>query len=215
MVRNWKAAIANGLGLSLLVVSSVAFTQDTFAQQLERVRDVAQNRDGAQSEESDDTTAGLTIRASRLMGMNVRNAEGVGVGMVHDIVLDASSGRIRYLTLLYRESARAANKLFAVPFAAFTVRRSAETPNEYVLVLNVTRQRIEETQGFDEDNWPDFTDPNFSRELDRRYGIRRRVEIEEVERLKSAKDRATDVNAEIDRIAEDADLEVKPRQDRS
>ncbi|MCA9022523.1 MAG: hypothetical protein KDA74_20380, partial [Planctomycetaceae bacterium] len=63
----------------------------------------------------------------------------------------------------------------AVPFKAFELKQN---PEEQILVLNVTQQQLEGAQGFDEDNWPDFADPDFSKELHKRY----RIDIEHKDR---------------------------------
>ena len=40
-----------------------------------------------------------------------------------------------------------------------------------VLVLDVTKEQMNGAQGFDESNWPNFSDEKFSGELHRRYRI--------------------------------------------
>jgi hypothetical protein len=45
----------------------------------------------------------------------------------------------------------------------------------YVLVLNVTQHQLEGAEGFDENHWPDFADRKFTDDVDKRYGIDRRL----------------------------------------
>ena len=40
-----------------------------------------------------------------------------------------------------------------------------------ILVLDVTKEQMNGAQGFDEAHWPNFSDPNFSGDLHRRYGV--------------------------------------------
>ena len=87
----------------------------------------------------DEKTTGSNVRASQLIGMNIQNPEGEGVGEVHDIVVDANNGRVRYAAVTYGGLFGLGNKLFAVPFEAFEVRTQADDRHEYVLVLDVTQ----------------------------------------------------------------------------
>ena len=130
---------------------------------------------GAQIGVLDDQTSGANIRASQLIGMNIENSKGEGVGEVNDLVIDGNSGTVRYVAVTYGGLLGVGDKMFAVPFEAFKVRRQAGDRNDYVLTLNVTQQQLEGAQGFDQENWPNFADRNFTRELDRRYGIDRRA----------------------------------------
>lgn len=123
----------------------------------------------------DDKTPGATIRASQLMGQNIKNASGESVGEVKDFVLD-SSGKVRYVTVTYGGVIGIGSKWFAVPFEAFRVSRDPNDPNDkddYVLTLNVTQEQLDGAEGFDNDHWPDFADTKFTQDLDRRYKVDR------------------------------------------
>ena len=120
----------------------------------------------------DEETGGSLVRASQLMGMDIQNSQGEGVGEIEDLVID-SNGQIRYVAVTYGGFLGLGDKLFAVPFEAFQVRTEADDADEYVLTLDVTQQKLEGAQGFDQDNWPNFADRNFTSELDRRYGVDR------------------------------------------
>lgn len=119
----------------------------------------------------DSATRGPLFRASQLIGMGIQNNAGKNVGNINDLVLDASSGKIRYAAVTYGGFLGIGNKMFAVPFEAFKFQRDPNNAERSVLVLNVTEQQIEGAEGFDEENWPDFANANFTSDLDRRYGV--------------------------------------------
>jgi len=124
----------------------------------------------------DDKTKGASIRASQLMGQNIKNSNGDSVGEIKDLVIDAS-GKVRYAAVTYGGFLGLGSKLFAVPYEAFRVNQNPNDPNDrddYVLTLNVTKEQLDGAQGFDTDRWPDFADTKFTQELDRRYKIDRR-----------------------------------------
>jgi sporulation protein YlmC with PRC-barrel domain len=145
----------------------------------------------------DEHTSGSTIRASQLMGMNIENSQGEGVGEVNDLVIDGNSGQVRYVAVTYGGFLGVGDKLFAVPFEAFKVRQQAGDADDYVLTLNVTQQQLEGAQGFDQESWPNFADRNFTQELDRRYGIDRRAQQQDRPRVAERVDE-TDVDVDVD-----------------
>jgi sporulation protein YlmC with PRC-barrel domain len=123
----------------------------------------------------DEKTTGATVRASQLMGANLKNSNDESVGEIKDLVLDAKSGKIRYVAVTYGGFLGLGSKLFAVPFEAFRVRQntSATTPGDYALTLDVTKDQLSGAQGFETDHWPDFANQRFTQELDRRYKVNR------------------------------------------
>jgi sporulation protein YlmC with PRC-barrel domain len=129
--------------------------------------------EGAQVGVLDEHTSGANIRASQLIGMNIENRNGEGVGEINDLVIDGNTGKVRYAAVTYGGFLGVGDKMFAVPFEAFKVRRQAGDADDYVLSLDVTQEQLEGAVGFDQESWPNFADRNFTSELDRRYGIDR------------------------------------------
>jgi sporulation protein YlmC with PRC-barrel domain len=124
----------------------------------------------------DEKTIGGTVRASKLIiGTNLKNSNDESVGEIKDLVMDANSGKIRYVAVTYGGFLGLGSKLFAVPFEAFRVRQntSALTPGDYMLTLDVTKDQLSGAEGFDSDHWPDFANATFTQELDRRYKVDR------------------------------------------
>ena len=63
-------------------------------------------------------------------------------------------GRVAYAVLSFGGFLGMGDKLFAIPWQAFTVDQDSEK-----LVLNVTKDKLDNAPGFDKDNWP-MTDQN-------------------------------------------------------
>lgn len=119
----------------------------------------------------DSTTSGTGMRASKLMGMKIQNSRKENVGQIKDIVLDPVSTRIQYVAVTYGGFLGLGDKMFAVPMQAIRVQADPDNRNHVVLVLDVTKEQMNGAQGFDEANWPNFSDPNFAGEIHRRYKI--------------------------------------------
>lgn len=109
-----------------------------------------------------------TFRASDLTGMTVKNASGQNLGSVDDLVIDVSTGKVRYAAVSFGGFLGVGDKLFAVPFHAFQLKNDTGE-NKRHLVLNVTKERLERAKGFDKKAWPDFGDPRWGDENDQHF----------------------------------------------
>ena len=105
--------------------------------------------------------------------MNIYNPQGEDVGEVNDIVLDPNTGKMRYAAVTYGGFLGIGDEMFAVPWDAFQCTQDPDDPEEHRLTLDVSKQQLEGAQGFNQDNWPNFADPNFTQDLDRRYRVNR------------------------------------------
>jgi sporulation protein YlmC with PRC-barrel domain len=152
--------------LMIITLAGSSLAQDSKPTAARRERD-----DRTQASRLDTVTDGANIRASQLMGMNIQNSAGEGVGEVKDLVLDFSNGKIKYVAVTYGGFLGIGNKMFAVPFAAFKVKPKQSDRADMALVLDVTKKQMEGAVGFDEDHWPNFADAKFEMELHKRYGV--------------------------------------------
>jgi len=62
-----------------------------------------------------------TLSASTLIGNEVRNREGEDLGRIEDFMMDRETGRVAYAVLSFGGFLGVGNKLFAVPWDAFTI----------------------------------------------------------------------------------------------
>ena len=116
---------------------------------------------------SDETSVGAaTHRASKLIGMNVRNSQGEKLGSVDDLVIDMNTGKISYLALGYGGVLGLGEKLFAVPIGLVKFERGSD---ESYFVLNVPKDELKAAPGFDKSHWPNMADPNWAKDIDQYY----------------------------------------------
>lgn len=106
------------------------------------------------------------ISAGTVIGDAVQNLQGEKLGTIKEIMLDTRSGTIAYAVLSFGGLFGLGAKLFAVPWQAMKVDGSEEC-----LRLDVSKERLERAEGFDEDDWPNFADPQWSSRVHDAWGV--------------------------------------------
>jgi hypothetical protein len=81
-------------------------------------------------------------------------------------MIDLSSGRVAYAVLSFGGFLSMGNKLFAVPWNAFTIDTGQEE-----FLLNTPKEKLENAPGFDKDNWPDTADRTWGAGVHSHYGV--------------------------------------------
>jgi sporulation protein YlmC with PRC-barrel domain len=104
--------------------------------------------------------------AATLKGDAVVNASGESLGKIEAIMLDVSSGRIAYAVLSFGGFLGIGSKRFAIPWSALTL--DAE---EKRFVLDISKDRLENAPGFDDDHWPSMADPAWALEVHSYYRV--------------------------------------------
>jgi sporulation protein YlmC with PRC-barrel domain len=107
------------------------------------------------------------LSASSLAKDRVKNNAGEDLGKIEEFMIDIPTGRIAYAVLSFGGFLGMGNKLFAVPWDAFTVD---EVKHEFI--LNVDKKTLEDAPGFDKDNWPDMADRDFGSRVYSHYGYK-------------------------------------------
>jgi sporulation protein YlmC with PRC-barrel domain len=121
---------------------------------------------GAPATPTSKAPSASTFRASKLIGLHVKNAAGEKLGTVDDFVMDVSSGKIAYVAMGVGGVLGIGEKLFAVPYGALTI---AHDKDEMSFILDTTREKLQKSPGFDKANWPDFADPTWTNQIDDYY----------------------------------------------
>lgn len=147
-------------------------------------RAAAEAGKGAKARAAADTVGDLVHRASTIDGMEVRNASGIKLGDVDDLVVEVESGRVRYAALSYGGFLGLGDKLFAVPWGAFKTHFDS-SESEHYLVLPMDEATLRKATGFNKDAWPNFADSKITEELDRYY--ERKEEAKEAVRAKDTR----------------------------
>jgi hypothetical protein len=101
-----------------------------------------------------------------LVGNEVCNRAGMGLGEIKDIMIDMRSGRVSYAVLSFGAFMGIGGKLFAVPWAALTLDTDKKR-----FVLDVDKAQLDNAPGFDKHHWPDMADPTWQAGIDRYYGV--------------------------------------------
>ena len=165
-----KTLTSLSLAALLVAVPAVAQTQaqDTPQQTQSRpteLRDMnaQQQSTGAQSEASKDelkvqpqdlqqhiTDAN---KASKIIGMEVRNLQNERVGKVKDLAIDTHTGRVAYAVLSAGGGFFGGGKNVAVPLDALTPQ-----PGQKHFVIDAEKDRLASAAGFADDAWPSIDD---------------------------------------------------------
>jgi sporulation protein YlmC with PRC-barrel domain len=104
--------------------------------------------------------------AATLSGDSVVNAAGEDVGKIEAIMLDVTSGQIGYAVLSFGGFLGMGKKLFALPWGALTLDAVDKR-----FILDVSREKLENADGFDKDHWPSMADPAWATHLHSYYNV--------------------------------------------
>ncbi len=105
------------------------------------------------------------LSADSIAGSAVWNTTGENLGELKDLMIDITTGRIGYAVLSFGGILGIGDKLFAIPWPAFSISQE-----EKVFYLNVAKEKLEQAPGFDKDNWPDMTDYTWGTAIHGYYG---------------------------------------------
>jgi sporulation protein YlmC with PRC-barrel domain len=97
------------------------------------------------------------MRASRIISTNVVNLQHESLGDIKDMVIDQATGKVAYAVVSFGGFLGMGEKLFAIPFSAFTYKAPE---NEYV--LDVNKDKLKNAPGFDSGHWPTMTDEKWN-----------------------------------------------------
>ena len=106
-----------------------------------------------------------TLSAGTLTGDTVRNRQDEELGNVEEIMIDLDSGRVSYFVLSAGGFLGVGDKYFAIPWELLEV----DTENHDV-VVDLSKETVENAPGFDKDNWPDGSDLNWLNDIYTYYG---------------------------------------------
>jgi sporulation protein YlmC with PRC-barrel domain len=95
-------------------------------------------------------------KASEFIGYQVQNLEGEDLGEIEDLIVDTGSSQVKYAVLSFGGFLDIGDKLFAIPLDAIQFN-----PDEQAFILDVDEERLEQAPGFERENWPDTTTPDW------------------------------------------------------
>jgi sporulation protein YlmC with PRC-barrel domain len=98
-------------------------------------------------------------KASGLVGMDVKDAQGETLGKIDDVVIDFESGNVAYLVMSTGGLLGIGEKRLAVPLKAFTASGD-RTSSDAHLMLRADKDSISRAEGIG-DHWPSTRNPSF------------------------------------------------------
>lgn len=106
------------------------------------------------------------VLTDRLENTRLRNADGLDVGVITEMVVDPRGGRIAYGIVELGGFLGIGERYFPVPWALFEA-----TPDADALVLHVDRDRLRGAPQFTSDNRPDMADRRWALAVHTYYGV--------------------------------------------
>ena len=103
-------------------------------------------------------------KGSDLLGSNVKNPQGEGLGDIKDLVINPESGEIEYAVLSFGGFLGMGDKLFALPWGVLQPVHDKSGDQKYLL-LSVDKERLKNSPGFPKDNWPDMTSADWAKSI--------------------------------------------------
>ncbi len=108
------------------------------------------------------------LSTSSITGSTVRTLGDEKIGTIKDIMLDTEAGEVVYAVLSVDTGfLNLDSKYFAIPWQAFSFNENYED----VFVLDIDKHRLENSPGFDKDNWPSGPQTEFIDEMNTYYGV--------------------------------------------
>jgi sporulation protein YlmC with PRC-barrel domain len=89
------------------------------------------------------------LSAGTLKGDKVVNTAGEDIGKIEEFMIDLQDGKVGYVVVSHGGLLGLGNKLFAIPWQAFTLRI-----HDHAFALNAPKETFDKAEGFDKDNWP-------------------------------------------------------------
>jgi hypothetical protein len=106
------------------------------------------------------------LPSDSLTGEKVKNMRGESLGRIEHFMLDLNSSRVAYAVLSFGGFMDMHGKLFAVPLTALQL-----DTEDHSFILDVDTEQLKHAPGFDRNNWPDMTDPEWERRVREYYAI--------------------------------------------
>ena len=105
------------------------------------------------------------MRASKLIGTDVRNAQNENLGEIKDLVIDVNNARVHYAVLSFGGFLGLGDKLFAYPIGAFSPSADGDK-----LVLNIDKEKLKAAPGFEAQKYPEWNDHKYETDVNRYFG---------------------------------------------
>jgi hypothetical protein len=103
---------------------------------------------------------------SHLLGSTVKNPQGQALGAIKDLVISPEDNRVVYAVLAFGGVLGIGGQFFAIPLSALKPAAEAKT-----FVVEIDPERLRTAPEFNQDNWPQMTDPQWITSVYTFYGL--------------------------------------------
>ncbi|MGA6926807.1 MAG: PRC-barrel domain-containing protein [Desulfosarcina sp.] len=166
MQRNTVTLATAFLAMVALIVSPVYATDETVSDQSKGTHMSSDKTKGSQmSGMAGHQGKQVSFRGSDLIGEEVVNRNDEEMGEVEDIVI-GRDGRVSYVLISHGGVLGIGDNLIPVPFSA--ISRSAQDDDD--IVIDMTKEELENAPNFAKNQWPDFDDDAYQNEVHGYYG---------------------------------------------
>lgn len=100
------------------------------------------------------------VKTKEVIGVDVENSQEENLGKIEEIILDKVTGSVRYVVLSFGGFLGLGDKLFALPWNSISYDESRDS-----FILNVGKEKLERAPGFDKNNWPNFSDKKWAKDI--------------------------------------------------
>src|SRR5262249_6078253 len=104
---------------------------------------------------------------SHLLGSTVKNPQGKELGSITDLVISPEDNRVVYAVLSFGGVFGLGEKAVAMPLSALKPAAEAKT-----FVLEMDPERLRTAPEYNQDNWPQMTDPQWITSVYTFYGLK-------------------------------------------
>ena len=112
------------------------------------------------------------VKADDVVGVKVKNAQNEDLGEVEAVMLDKHDGYVHYVVLSFGGFLGMGEKLFAMPWEIFSY-----DDDEDCFIINVDKEKLKNSPGFDKDHWPNMSDTTWSQGVRDYFGVRQHRNI--------------------------------------
>ena len=100
------------------------------------------------------------FRSGNVIGIPVQTPDHKKLGEIQEVVIDIESGRVAYAVLCFGGFFGFGDKFFAVPWEEFSL---VHDETEVFFVVDTTRKKLKELQGFDLEDWPNVANSDWDK----------------------------------------------------
>lgn len=104
------------------------------------------------------------VKSEDIIGKKVLSNNDEKIGKIEEIVLDKSSGQVRYVVLSCGGFLGLGENLYAIPWKSISY-----DPEEEGFKLMIDSEKLKSAPNFEKSNWPNFADPSFEQRINSYY----------------------------------------------